>query len=250
MLEVFGRGKHLGLSLLITVLIILGMVTGLSAEQVIPARYKGEGYFSGGKPLENAVLGSIRFGKHEDFVRVVFDFFVQNESLEGAPWHPPYRIEYKKYPYRFRIVFDGVKYLEDARVETKNALPLSIVTTADNTIKVIEIFVNEPALFKVIEVDDPAKLALDIKKAENEPIPRVYAVRLQGIEDVESAFRIVETHAFPEGIHPDVLVLGNQFFVEAVFLTLEEASGAATALEKEGFKTLISERDGNELPHP
>jgi hypothetical protein len=108
--------------------------------------------------------------------------------------------------------------------------------------------VNQPAVFKVIEIDDPAKLSLDIKLATGESIPNVFAVQLQGIDGVERAFELVEGSELPLEYKPDVLVLGNAVFVEAIYFTLKEAAEVAGKLEKAGFSTLVSERRGNELP--
>lgn len=235
-----------GVLLLVTALVGVG---ALCAQTPRPAQYKEKGFFAGGHELAGALLTGIRFGEHRDFLRVVLDLGVErNGKSVGAPRHPPYRIEYLRYPYRFRLTFEGVKYASDARVETAHALPLTVVTTADDTIKVIELFINKPAFFKVIEIDDPAKLSLDIKERTEEEIPRVYAVQLQGVDDVESAFNLIEDSAFPEDYQPDVLVLGNTVFVEAVYFTIDKAAEVAGKLEKAGFSTLVSERQGNELP--
>ncbi len=237
------------LAFVASAIILCGSLVDAQGEKVVPAQFKKQGFFAGGKPLAGAILSGIRFGKHSDFLRVVFDLFQQTRtSTIGAPWHPPYKIEYKKYPYRFVITLEGVTFYERANIESENSLPLSIVTTPDNTIKVIQIFVNEPVLFKVIEIDDPAKLSLDIKKAGDEEIPRVYAVTLKNVDDVETAFEILESGKIPEGIDLDVLVIGNSVFVEAVFLNLDEAAETASILEKNGFEALITERMGNELP--
>jgi len=221
-------------------------------EKVLPAQFKSEGSFSGGKELPGCVLTGIRFGKHSDFLRVVFDFSVDKGGgvRADASWHPPYRFSYKKYPYRIKVEFGNVKYAPNAVVQSKDAIPLSIVTTPDDTIRLVELFVNQPVMFKVIEVDDPAKLSLDLKVKPDEEIPQVYAVQIKGINGVEDAFRILDEGKFPPGIDPDILVIGNAFFVEAVFTTLAEAVDAAAALEKNGYTTIITERKGNELPTP
>jgi len=244
--------KHITRGMAVGALLVLSAAlaaTDAPAQVRPPAQYKQDGFFAGGHELPGAMLTGIRFGKHSDFLRVVFDLGVERDGkVADAPSHPPYRIEYLRYPYRFRVTFEGVMYSSGARVETADALPLSIVTTADDTIKVIELFINRPSSFKVIEVDGPAKLSLDVRARADEEIPRVFAVQLQGVDDVESAFTLVEGSSLPEEYKPDVLVLGNTVFVEAVYFTLEEAAEVAGKLEKAGFTTLVSEREGNELP--
>jgi hypothetical protein len=166
----------------------------------------------------------------------------------GAPTHPPYRIEYGKYPYRFKVTLEGVKYAETATIENQYAVPLSIVTSAENTVQLIEFFVSRPALFKVIEIDDPAKLSLDVKYTATEPIPTVWAVQLQDVPDVETAFRLLNEFDFPEGYEPDLIVLGNSIFVEDAYLSLEAAAAMVAKLEAAGLPAMVTERGGNELP--
>jgi hypothetical protein len=220
--------------------------TSSSAEpQKAPAQYKSSGYFSGGSELPGCVLTGIRFGKHAGFLRIVLDFSV---GSGGAPKHPPYRVEYRTFPYRFYVTFEGVEYAEDAHVDTLNAVPLSIVTNAENDIQLMEMFITGPALFKVIEVDDPAKLALDVKFLPNEAIPIVYAVQLQDVGDVQTAFSLVAREDLPEGFKPDVIVIGNAVFVEDTYLTLEEAVAVVSRLDDAGYPAMVTERLGNELP--
>ena len=220
-------------------------VNAAAQPQKAPAQYKSSGHFSGGSELPGCVLTGIRFGKHSGFLRIVLDFSV---GSTGAPKHPSYRIEYRTFPYRFRITFEGVKYAEDARVDTLNAVPLSIVTNAENDIQLMEMFITGPALFKVIEVDDPAKLALDVKFLPDETVPIVYAVQLQDVGDVQTAFALVNSEDLPDGFGPDVIVIGNAVFVEDTYLTLEEAVAIVSRLDDAGYPAMVTERLGNELP--
>jgi hypothetical protein len=237
--------------MLLMLAIILALSTGASpAEpQKAPAQFKKEGAFTGGSKQDGIYLTGIRFGQHPDFLRIVLDFSVMKDGkYVGAPTHPPYRIEYGKYPYRFKVTLEGVKYAETATIENQYAVPLSIVTSAENTVQLIEFFVSRPALFKVIEIDDPAKLSLDVKYTATEPIPTVWAVQLQDVPDVETAFRLLNEFDFPEGYEPDLIVLGNSIFVEDAYLSLEAAAAMVAKLEAAGLPAMVTERGGNELP--
>ncbi|OGK09258.1 MAG: hypothetical protein A2Y63_00580 [Candidatus Riflebacteria bacterium RBG_13_59_9] len=233
------------------VLLLLALVSTVvpAQPQKAPAQYKRSGSFFGGRELPGCALTGLRFGKHPDFLRIVLDLSIaQDDKLIGAPRHPPYRVEYRQFPYRLCVSFEGVKYNEDAQVETKDAVPLSIVTKANNDIQLIEMFLQGPALFKVIEVDDPAKLAIDVKYLPGEPIPTIYAIQLQDVKDVQAAFALLAAGDFPENFEPNVIVVGNAVFVEDTYLTLEEASVIVARLEKAGYSAMITERKGDELP--
>ena len=238
-----------GVSLAVSLGCILAVsaltVNAAAQPQKAPAQYKSSGHFSGGSELPGCVLTGIRFGKHTGFLRIVLDFSV---GSSGAPKHPPYRVEYRTFPYRFCITFEGVAYAEDAHVDTLNAVPLSIVTNAENDIQLMEMFITGPALFKVIEVDDPAKLALDVKYLPNEAIPIVYAVQLQDVGDVQTAFALIAREDLPDGFDPDVIVIGNAVFVEDTYLTLDEAVAIVSRLDDAGYPAMVTERLGNELP--
>ncbi len=235
-------GVILGCILLVS---FISTAYAVAQPRKAPAQYKSSGHFAGGSELPGCVLTGIRFGKHSGFLRIVLDFSVGNN---GAPKHPPYRIEYRTFPYRFRITFEGVKYAEDAHVDTLHAVPLSIVTNAENDIQLMEMFITGPALFKVIEVDDPAKLALDVKFLPNEAVPVVYAVQLQDIADVQTAFSLINRGDLPQGFAPDIIVIGNSVFVEDTYLTLEEAAAVVARLDDAGYPAMVTERLGNELP--
>lgn len=224
-----------------------------------PAEYKSEGEFTGGTKDTGFSIEAVRFGKHEDFTRIVFDLLEENPAEKfnrfPAQAHPVYRIEYKEFPYRVNVFFTGVKFLNSTRVDREAAVPFSLVTPPDNSVKQMTFFLPGPCLFKVIEIDDPAKIAIDVKPIADAKIPTVYALGILNVPDVETAFKGVEGRGFegkgkfPDKFHPSVVVLGSAFFVEDVYTSLGEATEVSADLEKAGYETLVSERAGNELPH-
>ena len=217
-----------------------------------PAQYKDAGYFEGGKVSDGLALTAIRFGKHPDFRRIVLDFGIVDredpaKTVEPEV-HPKYKVEYRACPYRFTITFSGVKYFENAIVQKKDSLPFGLVVTKDGVIKQLEFFVTRPAIFKVIEVDGPARLSVDIKYKSDVEVPRVNVVQVVGIESVERAFELTETGRFPEMFKPQIVVLGDKFFVEGIYDTFEQAVEVSSELEKLNYSTIISERKGNAFP--
>jgi len=218
-----------------------------------PAEFKSEGEFTGGTKDSGFAIEAIRFGKHPDFTRIVLDLLEENPTDKfkfiPARVHPVYRIEYKPFPYRVNVFLTGVKFLNSTRVDKDAALPFSLVTPPDNVVKQMTFFLPGPSLFKVMEVDDPAKIVIDVKPVEGAKVPTVYALSILDVADVEGAFKLVEEGKFPPKFHPSVVVLGSAFFVEDVYTSLSDATEISADLEKAGFETLISERAGNELPH-
>ncbi len=219
---------------------------------VEPAQYKDAGYFEGGKADSGMILTGIRFGKHPDFRRIVVEFGISDKENPGKTIkpvvHPKYRVEYRSCPYRFTITFAGVGSLDNTYVQKKDSLPFSLVSNKNGNIKQLEFFITKPAFFKVIEVDDPARLAIDIKYKTNVVVPVVNVVQVIGIESVERAFELIETKRFPDSFKPQVVVIGNKFFVEGIFDTFDQAVSVSSELEKLNFSTIISERKGTAFP--
>jgi hypothetical protein len=230
----------------------LAMIALLSAAapEKPPAQYQTAGAFTGGTATENMLLTGIRFGEHEDFTRIVIDFESQGASglRSAAQAHPKYRVEYREFPYRLVLSMEGTRFDPKAQVDTKPALPFSIVTKPDGALKEMQIFLPRPCQFKVIEIDDPAKLSIDVCPLTRAQIPTVYTVQLVGPANAGEAFALVEQGKFPPNCQPGVIVLGDVVVVEQAFMESSSAQAADAALREMGYVTLINERKGNELP--
>jgi hypothetical protein len=223
---------------------------GAAAPEKPPAQYLSSGTASGGTVTQDMLLTGIRFGEHEDYIRMVVDFAQQNAGglRQDAPAHPVYSVEYREYPYRLVVRMQGTRFDQGAHVDTKPALPFSIVTQPDGTLKEMQIFLKGPSEFKVIEIDDPAKLSIDVRPQHGQTAPTVYTVQLVGPANAGEAYALVEAGRFPEGCHPSVIVLGDVVVVEQAFTDGSAAQAMDTALRGLGYVTLINERKGNELP--
>jgi hypothetical protein len=217
-----------------------------------PAQFKDAGFFAGGKADSGVVISGIRFGREASYRRIVIDYGVPDASnpnkLVPTSVHPKYKVEYRSCPFRFTVTFEGVKYSDNATVQKKYALPFGLVTDAKGMVRQLEFFVTKPAMFKVIECDDPARLAIDVMYREDAEIPTVQVVQVIGIDSVAAAFNLIETGAFPESFQPQVIAIGEQFFVEGIYDTLEAAAKVSGELENMGYSTIISERKGNAFP--
>jgi hypothetical protein len=225
----------------------------VSAGEVIkpPAQFKGSGEFSGGAAGQPMVINGIRFGNNDGVIRMVLDFEncdAQMGSRSSANRHPIYSITLREYPYHLAIRFNGVMFDPKAKVQSDPALPFSIVTQEDGTVKEIQVFLAGPVEFKVIEIDDPAKLSIDVKVRKGAPIPNVFTVQLTEPKTAEEAFALVEQGTFPEGFAPEALVLGSLIVVEQAFTDPAMAAQMDTQLRAMGYSTMINERKGNELP--
>ncbi|MCC7477663.1 hypothetical protein IT575_04310 [bacterium] len=221
-----------------------------AAPVVVPRQFKDSGSFSGGSATQNTVLSSIRFGKPDDATRMVLDFEQQSPGglRADAAAHPVYSVEYREFPYRLVIRMEGTTFDADAYVQSSPALPFSIVTPPDGRIKEMQVYLPWPAEFKVIEVDDPAKLAIDVRRNPKAKIPTVYAVQIMAELSPEQAYALVEESEFPEDYLPAVLVLGDVVVVEQSFTDPAKAAEIDNSLREMGYSSSINERQGNELP--
>ncbi len=232
--------------------IALAMIAPLAAAapEKPPAQYQTSGAFTGGVATENMLLSGIRFGAHADFTRIVLDFEQQSGSglRADAQAHPKYRVEYREFPYRLVLSMEGTRFDTKAHVDAKPALPFSIVTKPDGALKEMQVFLPRPCQFKVIEIDDPAKLSIDVRPLARTEIPTVYTVQLVGPANAGEAFALTESGKFPPNCLPSVIVLGDVVVVEQAFMESSSAQAADAALREMGYVTLINERKGNELP--
>lgn len=230
----------------------LAMIAPLAAAapDKPPAQYQTTGAFTGGVVSENMLLTGVRFGAHEDFTRIVLDFEQQSGSglRKAATAHPKYRVEYREFPYRLVIGMEGTRFDTQAHVDSKPALPFSVITKPDGALKEMQVFLPRPCRFKVIEIDDPAKLSIDVSPLAGAEVPTVYTVQLVGPANAGEAYALVESGNFPPNCQPGVIVLGDVVVVEQAFLESSSAQAVDAALREMGYVTLINERKGNELP--
>jgi hypothetical protein len=137
-----------------------------------------------------------------------------------------------------------------AKVQSSPALPFSVVAEDNGMVKEMQVFLAGPSEFKVIEVDDPAKLSIDVRLIKGASAPSIYTVQLTNTKTPAEAYALVERGSFPEGFHPEVLVVGNLVIVEAVFTDMRDAVKMDASLRSMGYSSVINERPGNELPQP
>jgi len=221
-----------------------------------PAAYKSSGSFAGGSAKLFTVISGIRFGKQEDgrAMRMVLDFDEWDGTADGArrpaTAHPVYSVELLPYPYRLVIRMKDTMFDAHAKVMSSPALPFSVVAEDNGMVKEMQVFLEGPSEFKVIEVDDPAKLSIDVRLNKGANVPNIYTVQLTDPKTPAEAYALVEQGNFPDGFHPSVLVVGNLVVVEAVYTDTRDAVKMDAALRSMGYSSVINERPGNELPQP
>ena len=220
------------------------------------AAYKSVGSFHGGSAKPYTIISGVRFGKQEDgrAMRMVLDFDEWDGTPAGArrpaAAHPVYTVELLPYPYRLVIRMRDTMFDTHAKVMSSPALPFSVVAEDNGMVKEMQVFLAGPSEFKVIEVDDPAKLSIDVRLIRGASAPTIYTVQLTDPKTPAEAFALVEQGNFPEGFTPNVLVVGNLVIVEAVFTDTRDAVKMDASLRSMGYSSVINERPGNELPQP
>ncbi len=232
---------------ILAVVCAAGVLLGLAVAQIeqAPAEFRQQGSFTGGQQQDGIVLDSIRFGSHDDYTRMVLDF--QTNAGGAVALHPLYSVTYLECPYRLVITLPGVKFNAEAQLTSKPALPFSVVTPPSGEIKEMQIFLTGPSEFKVIEIDDPAKLSIDVRPARQQ-VPQIFSVQITGPHTAAEAFALVEQGTFPTGFKPYALVLGNLVVVERAFTDPAQAAEYDAQLRDMGYASVINERRGDELP--
>ena len=232
------RGMALGVLLVPAILL-------LSAADKEPAKFISSGSYKGGTATAGMRLDGVRFGRQGSATRMVLDLGKTDGS--AADKHPVYSVEYREFPYRLIIRLDGVGFDGQTRVQNSPALPFSVVTAPDGGVKELQVFLSGPSEFKVIEIDDPAKLSIDVRPLKAD-IPHIYSVQVMGPANAAEAYALLEQGSFPEDYSPEVVVMGNVVVVEQTFSSASEAARMDKLLQEMGYACIINERRGNELP--
>jgi hypothetical protein len=107
-----------------------------------------------------------------------------------------------------------VRFNPNAKIQSKPAMPFSVVAPVDGPIKEMQVFLPGPSEFKVIEIDDPAKLCIDVRPLKSVKVPTIYSVQIMDAMSAEQAFALVESGKLPQGYNPDVLLLGSSVVLE------------------------------------
>lgn len=225
--------------------IAAAMLLVCAAADKPPAKFEYGRLFSGGVLDQGIVMSGVRFGKHSGYTRMVLDFTMEDGT--GAPQHPLYSIEYIEFPYRLVIKLEGVKFTSDAQIQANPALPFSVITPKDGILKEMQVYLPGPSEIKVIEIDSPAKLSVDVRPSQRE-VPAIFTVQLLDPDNAQEAFALVERGNFPPGYNPSVLVLGEVVIVEQVYADPAQAAQADAALREMGYASVINQRQGDELP--
>jgi hypothetical protein len=230
--------------------VLLLLITS-AGEAKPPAQFQSSGAFTGGSYAGPMVINGIRFGNTDGTIRMVLDFQNCDTGMgnrSAATAHPVYSVTLREFPFHLAIALKGVLFDPRAKIQSDPALPFSVVTQEDGTIKEIQVFLAGPVDFKVIEIDDPAKISIDVKGRKGVAVPDVYTVQLTQPTTAEEAFALVEQGNFPTGYSPRALILGNLVVVEQAFTDPAVAAQMDDELRAMGYSTVINERKGNELP--
>lgn len=235
------------LAIFVSCLLVLFLV--LAAAEKPPAQFTSSDSFSGGVATDDVALTSVRFGSHSGFTRMVLDLSRRSAdgSLRDADVHPLYSVRYEQFPYRLVISLQDVWFDPDVEVGAKPALPFTVIAREDGSIKEMQVFLPNPAEFKVIEIDDPAKLCIDVRPQARD-VPVIYTVQIMGDYTATEAYALVEQANFPAGYRPAALVLGDLVVIEQAFTNADTAAQMDAALKEMGYACVINERRGNELP--
>ncbi len=234
----YQRGIALGIMLALSILLC-------GAADKKPAEFTSIGSFKGGSSKSGMLLEGVRFGRQGKATRMVLDLAMTDGS--AATKHPVYTVEYREFPYRLVIRLEGVNFSPATKVQSSPALPFSVVTPPDGSIKEFQVFLGGPSEFKVIEIDDPAKLSIDVRPIGTD-IPNIYSVQLTGPANAAEAYALIEQGSFPEGFMPEAVVMGSVVVVEQIFSSASEAARMDRMLQEMGYTCIINERRGNELP--
>ena len=170
-----------GPTALIVLIVFLMVLTGglspgraLAAEQLEAGTDQEEVYLcqpaviQGGTVTDGKDLRNIRWGRHEEFERFVLDIHHGTYEEAGPPAEKPcwFEVEYQLYPPRFVITLMGVRArrAEYARPDGSCLIrDIYSLPFLDDSGLQFALELKQPVKFEVFELEDPARIVLDIK---------------------------------------------------------------------------------------
>ena len=153
----------------------------------------------GGEITDGRDLKRIRWGRHSDFERIVFDIYeVKYDQQQEYPAEKPcfFDIKYEYYPPRFVITLHGIR---QRSAEYKTFLKSQLIQDTylipyldDAGIK-FAVELNQPVEYEIFSLSKPGRIVIDIRKIE-EPaaLDPVFSVRTKKLLILENLAHLKE----------------------------------------------------------
>ncbi|MDW7662988.1 MAG: hypothetical protein SCL54_16425, partial [Bacillota bacterium] len=134
----------------------------------IPEGFLESGTFSGGKVTDGQDVATARYGRHEDFERIVFDIYgwTSFEPTETVDEIGVYEATISDDGRSITVIINGARgaYAKKSQIDLKDSTTVSSVEYffpgSDSAVG-ITITLNEKGAFKVFSLKEPAKLVVD-----------------------------------------------------------------------------------------
>lgn len=214
---------------------------------------------TGGEITDGRDLRDIRWGKHDQFERLVLDIYEGSYLDKGpaVPYPCHFEISYEYYPFRFTVLLQGIRArnAQYGRIEGSALIKeVYMLPYLDDSGIMFGIALNGPVEYEIFELHNPARIIIDLRPHDGPvDLPPVFSLRTRsGSFDYETLGYLEEKllHVGSE----DVRIMQGRasllFLEEGYYSTWEEGKERLEYLQNElGFIGLfLEERQAHAKP--
>ncbi len=228
--------------------------------------YRDLGLVLGGQPADGNDLYNIKFGKHDDFERLVLDIHKwvadANAGSKGQGPHAAtpglFWVDYEAYPFRLVFQLEGIRWRSAKFPDFSGSDYISGMYSIHSLDWGNERFVvtlKKPIKFEAFELRNPARVVVDIKGGNKtvKDFPPVYSLRTPSVKyKWEKLFDLEEilTSRTADFTAKKVLKSSdNKYLIEeGCYKTRKEALKRKKILAKEGIILVIEKRNADDIP--
>jgi hypothetical protein len=167
-----------------------GQLPPLAKTQLIKAsigkrgNYITSGTVQGGRIVDGNAIERVRWGKHEDFERIVVEissnWYEENRPPAVIPCY--FEVAYEHYPHRLMFTTVGIRRSSASFPEflgSNLVRDMDRIFLGDDSAATFDITFERPVEFEVFELHNPGRIVVDIRAVELGPaeLPPVYSLR-------------------------------------------------------------------------
>jgi len=206
--------------------------------------------WGGGKDSQRVSLQTTRLAAHATYQRLVFDFTQGAAVANGVP---EYEVQCGAFPARVTVTLRGILNCLAQPISRPQGLVRATYNLGGRWAEEqrISVYLDRPVKLRVLPLDVPARLVVDMQADLTAPAQPQYAVYVQPAGQKADAIERVLRALSQAGIAGDIVVASDgktRFIQTDVFPSQAEAAARAARLRELSFTACPAKQPANQLP--
>jgi len=219
-------------------------------DQWLPAFQPATMPVAGGKDDQKVTLQDLRLAAHPTYQRLVFDFTQGAAVANGVP---EFRVQYGAFPARVTVTLRGILNLLAEPITQPRGLVRATYHLGGrwDEEQRISVYLNRQVKLRVLSLDAPGRLVIDLRADERASRRPQYAVYVQPATQKPAVIERVLRALSQAGIASDIVVAGDgktRFIQTDVFPTHAEAATRAAGLRELSFTARFTRQPADQPP--